>query len=133
MREDISLYERHESPGGRVRYEPVSQWVAWDSLPEGTWIIDVKPGRRSAHRVPADLAPVVAAMEPVRDRLEAVVRDALQEQPMPADTVAERHACRAALRAYKEAGGERYGPQWSGSCAHDIVEALFRAVAEVAK
>lgn len=128
-----TLYERHESPSGRVRYEPCAKWVEYASLPFGTYVLTIKPSSRSLVSAPADLAEVVAALESIRERLTEVAQSKLQEQPVAHDPPAERRACAAALRAYRRAGGLRYGPQWQSASATDIVDALFRAVAEAAK
>lgn len=128
-----TLYARYESPSGRVRYEPCAKWVDYASVPFGTYVLTIKPSSRSLVSAPADLAPVVAALEPIRERLTQVAQSKLQEQPMPHDTPEERLACRAALEAYRSAGGLRYAPQWQSASATDIVDALFRAIAEATK
>lgn len=128
-----TLYERHESPSGRVRYEPCAKWVEYASLPFGVYVLTIKPSSRSLVSAPADLAPVVAAMEPIRERLTQVAQSMLQEQPVPLDTPTEQRACGAALEAYRRSGGLRYGPQWQSASATDIIDALFRAVAEATK
>lgn len=128
-----TLYERHESPSGRVRYEPCAKWVEYASIPFGTYVLTIKPSSRSLVSAPADLAPVVAALEPIRERLTEVAQAKLQEQPLSHDTPEERRACAAALEAYRRTGGLRYGPQWQSASATDIVDALFRAVAEATK
>ena len=129
-----TYYERCVYPSGAVRYMPVAERDTWDSLPIGTtWVIDVRESGRSMHRVPANLAEVVAALEPLRERLVEVVRRALDEKPSPSDTPEEQLAIRAALKAYRAAGGDRSTMVWQGTCATDVVRELFEATAREVK
>jgi len=86
-----TLYERHVSAAGKIRYVPVSERVEWDSLGAGTWLLQVKPGCKSITLLlHPKHAEVEAAMKVAADAMsEAMVRAAEHKPEVSRYTLAE--------------------------------------------
>jgi hypothetical protein len=126
-----TLYERQESPGGRVRYVPVSERVEYDSLGFGTWLIQVKPGCKSTTRlIYPEYAEVEDAMKVAADAMsEAMVRAAEHKPDVSSYSRAEAEIIRECYYQLAKIGSCR-GIVGTIPAAREIVEAGISVLRE---
>lgn len=100
MTDDV-LYERIETPGGRVRYVPAGA-RRYDVLPPGAHLVIVTPGCTSTrYNVQPDLVGFLAAANTARAAMLDALRTADEFEPTSANPERDLKA----WRAYIAAGG----------------------------
>jgi len=124
--EERTLYEKR----GR-RYYPVAQEVQFNMLPEGDWLLCVRPGHQTITRVVGDARPEVLAA--ARDMREAMA-DAMRKQndayravcPRDGQKLSERE--QAAMRAFRAVMGDERMLVFEGVSLTSVVEAGIAAL-----
>lgn len=128
--EHFTLYERDVSPGGRVRYSPASEYVALDSLSEGTWVITVKPGSTAiCQAVTPDYPAVAAALEKAREAMLDAIQEASRFVPARSElSKVEKEALAAYAQVIRKHGLEPYPVTLTRESAWGIVDAALQAM-----
>ena len=127
-----TLYSKEVSPGGRVRYRKVAQYVAFDALPEGAWLVITKPGQRVITRmVTPDYPGAIAAIVEAREAMIDALVEASRAVPRTRKTdEIEREAYRAYADVMRKHGREPGAILFERKSAVEIVEAAIKALKE---
>jgi len=98
---DDVLYQRIETPNGRVKYMPAGV-RRYEALPPGAHLVIVTPGCTSTrYNVQPELVGFMAAANTARKAMLEAMRGADQPEPQSADPERDRKA----WQAYRAAGG----------------------------
>jgi hypothetical protein len=109
------------------RYYPAAEHECWDSYPEGAHLVVCRPGSRlTRFHINPDHAGLLAAAEPMRDQIKALVMEAMRMRPTR-PPVTPRQA--AAWRAFQAAmGNDGYSVEYAsvGEIADAVVDLVLR-------
>lgn len=112
-----TLYEKR----GR-RYYPVSEVVRIDALPEGSYLVTVRPGLKTVLcDIEPDHASLIAAAEEAKEAMCKAIQAAMARKPNRPLTKRQREI----LDQFIAAGGF---PMFSMKCAADIASAGIGAL-----
>ena len=119
--DDKTLYVKR----GR-RYVPVAEHTTYDFMPEGHYLLTVKPGSKQCTLlVTPDEAPLKAAMRHPIDVLATLLRDASKGRPSR-EPITEKQ--RAAWDRFVKDYGDVYGLLLPA--AQEVAEKFLRAMVE---
>ena len=107
------------------RYKPVAEHEEWDSYPEGAHLVMCRPGGTLRRfNVDPDRAGLLAAAEPLRDQIRALMMELHRMRPTRRPvTLAQRAAWR---RFQKAMGGDGYFVEYAsvGEIADAVVDLI---------
>ena len=119
----ITLYKKV----GR-RYKPVAEHEEWDSYPEGAHLVVCRPGSTMRRfNIDPDRAGLLAAAEPLRDQIRALVVELHRMRPTRRPVTMQQAA---AWRRFQAAmGGEGYFVEYAsvGEIADAVVDLIVGA------
>lgn len=117
------------------RYYPIAERDAFDAIPEGDWLVCVKPGLRSARRMIKPAYPEIeAAIKVAQDAMLEAMYKARQCDKLDASRISEkdRERYRKAFEAWKAIVGD-VPLYFEGVSMHDVIEAGLDALREHCK
>jgi hypothetical protein len=110
------------------RYKPVAEHEEWDSYPEGAHLVVCRPGSTMRRfRIDPDRAGLLAAAEPLRDQIRALVVELHRMRPTRRPvTQAQADAWHAFERAM---GNDAYAVEYAsvGEIADAVVDLIVGA------
>ena len=110
------------------RYHPVAEHEEWDSYPEGAHLVVCSPGSMLRRfNVELDRAGLLAAAEPLRDQIRALVVELHKMRPTRRPVTMQQAA---AWRQFQQAmGGEGYFVEYAsvGEIADAVVDLIVGA------
>lgn len=127
---DVTFYRREKTPGGRVKYVPVSEYndELMDSYGYGSWLVTVKRGSSSRRKITPEAIPLIAAGELARDKIANKVREISelrpQKQPL---TDGQRKAWAKLAKELGDSSATLVGPS-----AYDIVDGAIESLKDEA-
>jgi hypothetical protein len=109
------------------RYRPVAEDRHWDSFPQGAHLVVCAPGSQiTRYRIEPDHAGLLAAAEPLRDKIRETVAEKLHMRPTrPLLTMHQA----AAWRKFQEAmGNDNYCVEYPsvGELADAVMDLIVR-------
>ena len=109
------------------RYKPVAEHEEWDSFPEGAHLVVCSPGSTLRRfNVDPDRAGLLAAAEPLRAQIRALVMDLHKMRPTRRPVTMQQAA---AWRAFQAAmGTEAYAVEYAsvGEIADAVVDLIVK-------
>lgn len=117
-----TLYEKR----GR-RYVPVAERDTYDAWPQGSHLVVCKPGSRVVRfNIDPDQAALMAAVEPLRDRIADIVMAALAMKPSTRPITPKQRAAWAELE--RAMGKDRFCLEYNG--ARGVADEVARVILE---
>ena len=107
------------------RYKPVSEHEEWDSYPEGAHLVVCRPGSTLRRfNIDPDRAGLLAAAEPLRDQLRALVVELHKMRPTRRPVTMQQAA--AWRRFQKAMGNDAYAVEYAsvGEIADAVVDLI---------
>ncbi len=111
------------------RYKPVAEYEEWDSYPEGAHLVICRPGSTLRRfRIDPDRASLLAAAEPIRDQIKALIVEKHRMRPHKTPITMEQAA---AWRRFQRAmGGDAYCVEYASvvEIADAVVDLILKEV-----
>ena len=107
------------------RYKPVAEHEEWDSYPEGAHLVVCSPGITLwRFRIDSDRAGLLAAAEPLRDQIRALVVELHRMRPTRRPVTMQQAA--AWRRFQKAMGNDAYAVEYAsvGEIADAVVDLI---------
>ena len=120
----------HYKKVGR-RYQPVAEHEEWDSFPEGAHLVICQPGSTMRRfSIDPDRAGLLAAAEPLRDQIRALVVELHKMRPTRRPVTLQQAA--AWRRFQKAMGGDGYFVEYAsvGEIADAVVDLIVTEAGE---
>ena len=110
------------------RYRPVAEHEEWDSYPEGAHLVVCRPGSTMRRfDIDPDRAGLLAAAEPLRDQIRALVVELQRMRPTRRPVTMQQAA--AWRRFQKAMGNDAYAVEYAsvGEIADAVVDLIVGA------
>ena len=109
------------------RYKPAAEHEEWDSYPEGAHLVVCSPGSTMRRlSIDPDRAGLLAAAEPLRDQIRALVMELHRMRPTRRPVTLAQQA--AWMRYQKAMGGDGYFVEYAsvGEIADAVVDLIVK-------